>query len=559
MAKFWNVFLRVVRRYSIEEKVVSMVVAVVTLVALIQGVIGIFRSPDLFAGLGVYSEGIISDRPALLNPLFVDFSEAAREISSLVFSGLVKYDPIILSFVPDLADLKISEDGKIYHFTLRDGLKWHDGEVVTTDDVYFTFNDVIKNPDFKNYVLQANFEGVEIQKLDDKNINFVLTRPNSFFITNFNVGIVPKHILEKIPVSDLPFATFNLKPVGSGPYKVDSAMEVLSDSRQRVLLTAFDGYYGNHPKIKNIYFNIYPDSVALAKEKSALNVIAKVPKEIWDELSAGGRFSFSNYELPQYTATFFNMDSAAMKQYKVRLGLQKSLDKTELLKLLTNKTAVDTPLMYLNQSEWMYKFNLDEAKGALFDAGYAMDKNSESSPYRKDSKGNNLKLVMLARLFDEGTAQAEETKLITDFFKTSWMAAGVELNVQLEDALNFEQRLGKHDYDVVITGQSLGYNLDLYSYLHSSQAIEGGLNLSNYRSFAADALIARIRENFESENKDKLVNDLAKEISQDIPAIFLYRPSNVYATDGKVKGVTLSNLAFPSDRFASIARWCTGC
>lgn len=537
---------------------VSIVVVVVTFVVLVQSIVGLFHSPDFFLGEGGYSEGIISERPALLNPLYVDFSEAAREISSLVFSGLVKYDPATKSFVPDLADLKISEDNMTYHFTLKDGLKWHDGEPLTADDVYFTYHDLIQNPEFKNSLLQANFEGVTVEKLDDKNINFILNRPNSFFITNLNVGIMPRHVLENVAVADLPFATFNLKPVGSGPYKVDSSMEVLTDGRQRVLLSANDSYYGTHPKIKNIRFNVYPDSASLAKEKNALNVIAKAPGEIWDELTAGNRFTFMNYELPQYTAVFFNLDSATLKKDKVRLALQKSIDKPALMKLLTNKTAVDTPLMDLNQADWMYKFNLDEAKGAFFDEGYKVVKDS-GDPFRKDAKGAYLKLVMLARLWPDGTAQAEETKLITDFFKKSWEAAGVQLDVQLEDAAGFEQRLQDHDYDMVLTGQSLGYNLDIYSYWHSSQAAAGGLNLSNYRSFAVDALIQRIRENFDGGNKDKLLNDLAKEISQDIPAIFLFRPTYVYASDGKLKGVDLQNLAFPSDRFAHVDGWCINC
>jgi len=119
--------------------------------------------------------------------------------------------------------------------------------------------------------------------------------------------------------------------------------------------------------------------------------------------------------------------------------------------------------------------------------------------------------------------------------------------------------LSKRDYDMVLTGQSLGYNYDTFSYWHSSQASSTGLNLSNFGSFAADALIEKIRDTFDPAIKKKLLSDLAKVISQDIPAIFLFRPSYVCASDGKVKGIGLKNMAFVSDRFAHIERWCINC
>ncbi len=559
MARFWQVFLRVIRSYSIEEKVVSIVLAVVVLVAGMQGVIEIFKTPELlFGGGGVYTEGLISERAAVLNPLYVDFSDANRDMAGLVFSGLTKYDPDKQAFVGDLANLTVLEDKKTYRFVLKNNLFWHDGQPLTADDVYFTFHDIIQSPDFQNPVLKANFEGVKISKVDDRTIEFVLTRPNSFFITNTNVGIVPKHILGQVPVTNLPFDGFNMKPVGSGPYKVDALMENMDDGRQRVVLTSFASYYGEMPKIKIIKFNIYPDTDSLAKEKNSLNVIPKVSKDIWDQIDLANRFNFSNYELPQYTAVFFNMDSTVLKNSKVRLALQKAVDKEQLLKQLNNKTAVDTPLMELNQSDWIFKMNLDEAKGALFSAGYKADTKGVN-PFRSDSKGNVLKLNLMVRKYPDGTAQNKETGQIAEFFKQTWQGIGVQIDVQYEESDAFNSRLGLHDYDMVLSGQSLGYNYDTYSFWHSSQASEGGLNLSNYRSFAADALIEKIRDTFDQPTKDKLLKDLASEISQDIPAVFLFRPSYVFASDGKVKGVELKNMAFISDRFAHIERWCINC
>jgi len=288
-----------------------------------------------------------------------------------------------------------------------------------------------------------------------------------------------------------------------------------------------------------------------------LDVIAKVPRDIWDKVDIANRFIFSNYELPQYTALFFNMNSDVLSKGKVRLALQKSLNKEALLKLLKGKTAVDTPLMELDQADWIYQFNLDEARNALAESGYKMP--TDKSLYRKDVKGNVLKLNLLIRKYADGTAQAEEMKQVAEFLRTSWEKIGVQVDVQFEDIDAFNVRLAARDYEMVVTGQSLGYNYDTYSYWHSSQVGEGGLNLSNYRSFAADALIEKIRDTFDSTKKAILLKELAKEIAHDVPAIFLYRPSYKFASDGKVKGMVLKNLAFVSDRFSHLEKWCINC
>lgn len=559
MAIKWNALFRVIRSYSIEEKVISLVLALLVIGAAVSGVVEFFKNPGLFVDQGgTYTEGISSDKPVILNPLYVDFAEANREVSSLIFSGLTKYDPDLKAFVGDMADLTVNEEGTVYSFKIKDGIKWHDGEDFTADDVYFTYHDVIQHEDFQNPVIKANFDGVEINKTESGTVEFVLKKPNSFFITNLNVGILPKHLLENTAVADLPNDAFNLSPVGTGPYMVSQPVETGEEGVQRIFLGLNEKYYGIKPKIRNIRFHVYLGSDLLAKEKGTVNVIAKVPKEIMESIEEGDRFWFVNYELPQYTAVFFNMNNEVLKKEKVRIAMQKAVDKSELLKLLPNRTAVDTPLMELDQAEWLYKPNLEEANGALFDAGYKWNQ-EEGDQFRKNTDGENLKFVMLVKQLQEGTSAAEDMGKVVDFLITSWNKAGVEIEVQYVPSGEFEERVQKRDYDMLLTGESLGYNLDTYSYWHSSQADGNGLNLSNYKSFVADSLIEKIRKTFDLEEKEKLLKSLAEEISQDVPAIFMYRPSYVFATDNKVKNIKMENLAYPSDRFAGIADWCIEC
>ena len=618
MQRLWKIFVRVLRSYSVEEKVISIIVFGIVVFTLAQAVVDVFKTPNVFNLEGrTFTEGMVSDRQVILNPLYVDFNEPARDISNLVFSGLSKYDPSNRAFVDDMAVLTISQDRMTYRFVLKPNVLWHDEQPVTADDVYFTFHDVIQNPAFQNPVLKLDFDGVEITKVDDMTVEFKLKNPNAFFVTNMNVGILPKHILAETPVEELPTSQFNVKPIGSGPYKVDPGIEMYEDGRERVSLKVFENYYGERPRINQIHFNIYPDFDNLYREIGTMNVLAKVPSASLPDLQKSNRFSFMNYELPQYTAVFLNVENAALKNDKVRVGLMKAIDKQELLKQFSDKIEVDTPLLDLNQQDWIYKPNLDEAKGAFYDAGYKIVKTQpqplpvlatqqvastqqvsgtqQSSvtqevlvtrqtqqqsqevvqlattqqtqqqvpqtvkPVRVDKNGKQLKFILLARAYDPGSALAEEMQKTTDFLKTRWEQLGILIDVQMVDGDTYLQRLQGRDYDMALAGQSLGYNQDTYSYWHSSQATPKGLNLSNYRSFGADQLIEKIRDTFDPAEKDKYNKQLAKVIADDVPAVFLYRPRYTLATDGRVQGITLQNLAFPSDRVSGIAQWCVVC
>jgi peptide/nickel transport system substrate-binding protein len=559
MKRLWKIFVRVLRSYSVEEKVVSVIVCGIVVFTVAQIVVGFFNAvPVVLSDGKVYTEGLISNNPVIINPLYVDFNGSERDISSLVFSGLSKYDPSKNAFVDDLAVLTVSQDKMTYHFTMKPNLLWQDGQPLTADDVYFTFHDLIQSPLFKNPVLKANFDGVVIQEIDPQNIEFKLKTPNAFFITNMNVGILPKHILGQTTVDQLPTAQFNVHPIGSGPYFVSAPVQIFDDGREKVSLKVSPNYYGNHPKISEIHFNIYPDFDTLKLEIGTLDIIDKVPTENLADIQQLNRFKSLSYELPQYTAVFFNMNNPVLKKDKVRVGLMKAIDTRQLLQQFTDVAAVNTPLLDLNQQDWIYKPNLQEAEGALFDAGYSVGK-TNTQQLRTDNKGNPLHFVLLARAYDDGSSLAVETQKTVDFLKNQWGQLGVSIDAQIVDSDTYMQRLQARDYDMVLAGQSLGYNLDTYSYWHSSQATANGLNLSDYKSFAADQIIEKIRGTFDPAQKDTYLKQLAQTIANDVPAIFLYRPVYDFVTDGKVQGISLANLAFSSDRFANISQWCVSC
>ncbi len=553
---FFRKIIEVFKTYTYADKITSVLALAVFLLMLTKMIVfpyGLFG----FGQNSIYTEGLVSKNGIQsINPLFIDYNEADREVSRLVFAGLMKYEPSKKAVVDDMVHLTISEDKKDYVFTLIDGLKWHDGEAVTIDDVYFTFHDLILNPAFPNDILRTNFSGVKVAKINEKTIKFTLEKPNAFFVSNFLTGILPKHILKDVNPADILQNDFNKKPIGSGAFMVKDAIESFQDGRSQITLVRNDTFYGEKSAIEKMRFIVYPTMDALWDHIDAVNGVVKVSGDNVLKFVENDRFTLVPYELPQYSAIFMNMESKILKNSDVRSGLAHSLDKNSYIGDSLDKISINTPILELKQKDWGYKYDLDLANANMKTAGFKYNtEDTNHEGFRYDNLENTLELRLVARLYDEGTYQFNETKNLVSFLVESWKKVGVNIQVQFLPVEAFNERVSKRDYDILLVGQNLGYNSDTYSFWHSTQAGPLGQNLSSYKSFRVDSLIEDVRSTFDQTQSLNRLTELAQALKDDIPAIFLYRPIYYYASDSKLAGLSMDGVVFPSDRFANIPIW----
>ncbi len=152
---------------------------------------------------GTFVEGIVG-HPSSLNPLLSDPYPVDRELTNLIFDGLVSYDETG-QVIPALAEnWSVSEDGLTITFELREGLKWHDGQPVSAEDVAFTYG-LIQNEDSPGPVALKEFwQSVVIDVQDERTIKFTLPQPYSPFFEAVTRGILPSHKLEGVDVADIP-------------------------------------------------------------------------------------------------------------------------------------------------------------------------------------------------------------------------------------------------------------------------------------------------------------------------------------------------------------------
>lgn len=499
---------------------------------------------------GVYIEGLVGEI-GVLNPLFSSFSVVDSDITGLIFQGLSRYDPVAEKVVDNeaIATHSLSEDQKKYVFYINKNAKWHDGYPINADDVIFTYRDVIQSPNFSNIILAKTFENVKIEKIDEYTVSFTLDQKNSFFFTNTLVGLMPKHIWAEVDVASMKTSEINNVPIGNGPYRFVSIEDL--GNIKRVILTRFDDYFGRKANISTLSFLIFPTFEDLKDNIQMVHGLARVAKFNIDDFDKE-RFSFYKYRLPRYTALFLNTDSAKLKSKKMRLAIQKALDKGQIVSDIGYEKTLDTPLLELKEGEWLLKGSKDEAQGALFDEGWKMN---EKTGFRENKDGEVLSLRLLTRKYDESSQEYIISEKLIDLIKTNLKEVGIDLVVE-SYAFNFLQyTILDRDYDLLLYGQNLGYNPDLYSYLHSSQAKGRGLNLSNYRNIKVDVLLEDIRNTFQEDVKQKKLKEIGDILVQDIPAVYLYIPTYYYVVDKKINIGELGSLAAPFDRFANIYDW----
>jgi len=128
---------------------------------------------------GTYVEGLVG-QPRFINPIYSSLNDADRDLTEILFSGLMKYNKEG-EVIKDLANtFEIKEGGKIYEFSIKENVLWSDGKKLTVDDIIFTI-ETIQNPDYKSS-LRAEWLGIETEKISDYEIRFKLKNPSFVFL-----------------------------------------------------------------------------------------------------------------------------------------------------------------------------------------------------------------------------------------------------------------------------------------------------------------------------------------------------------------------------------------
>ena len=492
---------------------------------------------------GSFTEGIVG-QPTFMNPLLSSGSDADESAIELLF-------PRLGSLIETYAT---GPDRKTISLTIQKNLVWDDGTPLTADDVVFTVEtaqDILVRS-----ATSGAWQGVIAEKTNDNEIRFTLREPSAFFEGTVRaLKIAPRHLFGAIPPSNLRLSSYNLEPVGAGPWKFAGLTTERSGFITELNLVPNPRYAGPQPFIRNFSLRFYPNEESAllgfnAKEVDGLGGIT--PDEAESLLV---EHHLASVSLPRYYAIFFNRTThPALKEQSVRQALALAIDRKKITDEVFNGEA-STAMGPLHPQTEGYDATAFQTAGDPMELARKLLDANDWLVNPED--GIRYKTLGRDRTKLEFTVLVPDLPFLVsamEIVKAGWAALGIRANISLMSAEDMQKGpIKTRNYEMVVFGNVLTGNPDVFAFWHSSQKFHPGLNLSMYENKEADIILADTRK---AEKPDIAgLKKLQRLIHDDAPAAFLVNPNYLYAIPVNLRGFDSEGFIAVSDRLMNTANW----
>lgn len=505
-------------------------------------------------GQSVYVEGVVGALQRV-NPLFAADNPVDQDLSRLVFAGLLRVgeDGRLL---PDLAPLPdISEDGRTHTFRLHPELRWHDGAPVRSLDVAFTIEQIVA-PDFRGDPhLREAWTGVEVRTPDLRTVIIRLPVANASFLARFaTVGILPEHLLQGLDGAGLFDAPFNARPVGAGPYRLESVNHL------EAVLSANPRYHLGRPHIDVFTVRFLSDFAAVthALERGEIDgVFLRQPltRDQLDELAAIEGFAHQDLQRAVSLVFYLNNGQAAyFRDPRVRSAVSLALDRGALVEaaLLGLATASSSAIP---PGTWAYDPSLDNPPG---DPEAAVALLAEAGWHKSPTtgvlvrQGNEFRLTIRTDNDPRHLALAREVASQLEPIGIRANVASTSFTVLSRDFI------APRTFDAALAGWDQGADPDPYLAWHSSQAAHPGGNVAGYGGIIIDALLERGRTTTNPLVRLDSYQQFQELWQRESPSVILAYPHIRYVRSTTVSSPPFGVLFTPADRFLNVHLWRIG-
>lgn len=266
--------------------------------------------------------------------------------------------------------------------------------------------------------------------------------------------------------------------------------------------------------------------------------------------------------LPRTFSLFFNQSSApVLLNSEVRSALDQSIDRADLLSVVRDGLGqvINSPipgkmLIATSTTDLKTDERIALAEKTLTDKGW---KKGDDGIFQKQTTLNK-KTTNTRLTFSISTSNSPELKAIAQYVAEVWKKVGVEVSVQIYDSSDLADKVIRpRKYDVLLFGQVVGRDLDLYPFWHSSQQKDNGLNLALYANKKVDAALEKLRVVSSSDEQQTAINTIVREIQNDDPAIFLYSPDYLFFASNSIKGINIEAIDTGYERMYYESDWHT--
>ncbi|MEA4811472.1 MAG: ABC transporter substrate-binding protein [Anaerolineaceae bacterium] len=420
-----------------------------------------------------------------------------------IYNRLVKLDAA-KEVIPDLAEKwEISEDGKQITFHLVKTAKWTDGKPVTSKDVKYTFDTIKANPE---YIISANLQTVEsIETPDDYTVVFKLSEPNVALVAHlgwYACFIVPEHIYNNGKSWDENEAGKN--PVTSGPFKLGEFKQ-----GQSVTLVPNPDYFAGAPKLSKVIYTIIPDDATAIQSFLAgeIDDLGSVPPANVAEFKNNPQVKMNLNVFPSPMRIIFNMKNEKVKDLAVRKAIALAVDRDEISQKVFAGIQPPEYSMYPSVVKWVAntenaspKFNIEEARKTLEDAGYKADKD-----------GFYVRGLEI-ECFQDGN-YPDAAKLMA----ATLAKAGIEMKVNVSEFNAWVAKVAeKKDFIMELQGGFMGPDP---SALKARYSTDSSMNWGSYSNPKFDELVLKGGQVGDQAERASLYKEAQKILAEDVPYI----------------------------------------
>jgi peptide/nickel transport system substrate-binding protein len=484
--------------------------------------------------------------PDTLNPGAAILSEAYI-IFALVYDSIYEFQ-LDGTYQLDAAESgQVSDDGLTWTFKIRPGLRFHDGQPMTAEDVAFSINLYKAHDDFP-YLNSYTFSFESVEAADDSTVIITLSEPvpNMDYLLSY-LYILPEHVWREHAQGPAAVEFENVAMIGTGPFKIKEYRQ-----NEFVHLAANPDHHQNPPRVDEIIFQTFDNQDALvqALKTGQVDMITEMPKTAVPALRSepNVRLVTGAPYTPDIADIIFNQvqpencptddgglctGHPALLDRSVRLALAHATDKKKIIDVVLlglgdpGLTLIPKGLgHWYNDTLAAYDYNVDQARQILEDAGY---RDQDGDGVREMPDGTNP-LVFRMNWPSDSTNAPRMAELLSQM----WLEVGVKTELQAmdPDALT-AVCCPAFDFDVMLWGWGSDPDPNLLLGVMTSEQISTGSSETGYSNPAYDALFAQQSVELDLEKRREMVWEMQKIVHDDVVYVIPFYAQEVqaYRTD----------------------------
>jgi peptide/nickel transport system substrate-binding protein len=458
-------------------------------------------------------------------------------VKELAFNGLVAINPDY-SAAPDLAEKWENPDDKTWVFHIRQGVKFHDNSNLTANDVKYTYESVL-DQSFNSPARAFYLSVASVEAVDPNTVKFTLKDPFAPFLSYMDLAIVPQASASK--------SDFGTKPIGTGPFKVDTW-----NTGDSIEFSAFDGFYGGRANLDRVRVRVVPDNSArvVALESGDLDFVQSPlsPQDVSRIQSAGGlKLKVDRTPAAGYTYVNLNTADPILSDKNVRQALSHLVNKQQIIDTIYKGIGQPAngpivPGMWAYSPDIMsYDYNPDKAKQLLDDAGWKVGGDGIRT---KD--GNRMSLVVRTHSEDP------DRKQLIQVLQSEFQNVGIDATTNTVEFPALFQDVQDGKYQVVVIGWLNLSDPDRATFRQFT--IDGTANYGKYKNDQVDNLLKQARTTLDQTKAKQLYTDAVKQMVDDAPYIFVQYQEYIAMYTTKLQGYVVNPVAnWLSFKSASLA------